>query len=184
MPTSLRTRRRGLRKHRGLKRGTRRLRRHQRGGATAFDLNVWLAAVRADMASPFDLTRTIQSLAKPELAIPADASDTDFLEAAARVRAVLIRIALQIKDDINNYDGPIATVFTKFCSQTAEEEVTYLKAVEKRLRNTDVTVNICDTTSYPLYIWYVAANTPDIPVSVDFGEEETVRAALSEPRDY
>lgn len=179
MPTSQRTRRRGLRKHRGLKRGTRRLRLHQRGGATAFDLTAWLAAVRADMTNITSST-TIKDLIKPNLTIPADAADRDFLEAAARVRAALILAVLQVNNEVINYVGPIATVFANFCSQSAEEEVAYLNAIENSLRSSSESVNICETTSYPLYIWYVAANTPDIPVSVDFISQEAVRAALSE----
>ena len=185
MPTKQRTRRRGLsrdgglRKHRSLKRATRRLQR-QRGGATPFDLNNWTAAVREDMKT-IDTVSTIADLAKPTLVIPADAADREFLEAAARVRAALILVVNQIKDEIINYDGPIATVFANFCMQTADEEIAYLNTIENRLRGSDTSVTICDVTSYPLYIWYVAANTsPDIPVSVDFGVEDTVRVALSE----
>lgn len=166
MPTKQRTRRGGLRRASRRHRRTRRLHR-QRGGATPFDLPSWIATVREDMKTIGPET-TIKDLAKSELAIPADASDSAFLKAAARVRAELILVTLQIKDEVINYDGPIATVFANFCSKTTEEEVAYLNAVENGLRNTDTTVNICDTASYPLYIWYVAANTPDIPVSVDF----------------
>ena len=171
MPTSQRTRRRNIKRDRGLKRSHRRTRRrlHQRGGATQFDVNAWLDAVRIDMATIDTTATTIKDLAKPELAIPADATDLAFLEAAARVRAALILVALQVNDEVINYNGPIATVFANFCSQTAEEEIAYLNAIENRLRNSVVTVNICDVTAYPLYIWYVAANTsPDIPVSVGF----------------
>lgn len=176
MPTIQRTRRRGLKRKR---RTLRRLR--QRGGDGAFNLDSWIAAVREHMKS-IDSTTTIKDLTRPELAIPADAMDRDFLEAAARVRAALILVINQVSDEIVNYDGPIATVFVDFCSQTLDEEVAYLNSIENRLRNTETMINICDVTSYPLYIWYVAANTsPDIPLSVDFGSEADVRAALSEP---
>jgi hypothetical protein len=144
-------------------------------------MSQWLEAVRADMANITPST-TMKDLIKPALTIPADAADRDFLEAAARVRAALILVVHQVKNEIVDYDDSIGKVFVNFCTDTDSDEVAYLNAIENRLRSSDTAVNICEVTSYPLYIWYVAANTsPDIPVSVDFGMEDAVRASLSEP---
>lgn len=171
MPTKQRTRRRGLKGRRQQRRT-----RKQRGGQTPFDLNAWRSAVSEHMKSLTAAT-IIDDLRQPQLAIPADA-DRAFLDDAARVRAALILVVMRMKDDIIDYDGPIATVFANFCANTDGAEVAYLNTVENRLRGSEMTVNICDVTSYPLYIWYVAANTPDIPVAVDFMSDAAVQAPV------